>query len=497
VDLDTKDPVWYSATDGSKWRVEQGRGKCLPSFSPVVWARTAVERKDTQDDESPIQLYQLLGGCQTCQGALSGVARFPRDADGVVRRYVNKFNIDGESDPVPSFAAAIADKYRGYPLNDARRPSWFVRGLKCFTHLMQSAWGLTRQRKSAPIFNFARDRESFLTINANPLLHSYLENGGKTRCEGTLRVPVNPEDQNYETYPTWSAAACGKIVLIGGKFEDSGDSHPTSKPDGLLQSAKPIFGVELNAYAIDSELHGKPIFKVSRWLQTLLDVLAGTFFVYCFWCLKHRPDISFVWFGAAVTLCLALLISSAAPLLIRILFVLGATAGFVFHFRPLKNRPAILLFARAASLVALIVFLGRAPKDPRSWALAAIVSGLLVFTFWRLRIRPDRIFILFAIGTAVCFYFLVRNGTPLNVLILLVIVVGVFVYTVLRVRVRSSTLFFILGTAGTVCLAFFVSLLLLLCRRWSGTIPVLIGVTLHQYYEHFIMIREHSKTRKI
>ncbi len=78
----------------------------------------------------------------------------------------------------------------------------------------------------------------------------------------------------------WIHGASGKIVLIGGGFEDSRDSYPT--PGG------PRFGVELNALAIDSYLNNPGIRDLPEPVLFASDLCVGVAIVFIFWLFEHR-----------------------------------------------------------------------------------------------------------------------------------------------------------------------------------------------------------------
>jgi CHASE2 domain-containing sensor protein len=87
----------------------------------------------------------------------------------------------------------------------------------------------------------------------------------------------------------WLKSVRGKIVLIGGEFEDARDTHDTTPAQVFLP--QPISGVELNAMSIDSDLHGGTIKVVPRLAVFLVDFLvAGPLFVWIFFKVVQHPS---------------------------------------------------------------------------------------------------------------------------------------------------------------------------------------------------------------
>ena len=276
VDLDTKDTDWIEAVNGVTCRVENGVLRvsagsdsaeatkpnahpngdsgllCLiPKGDPaVIWAQIPVEAagEDGQDSAKPIQTYQVLGKCRRDCDFSTGIPSFLKDADGVTRRYVGEFKLSGEEQrPVASFAKMIANRYRSY----------------------------NRENSEKLIINFSH-RKNFRTIDAGDLLRitdpRQDPTAGKTKSDQSS----NREKENRD----WMGAVSGKIVLIGGEFEDANDTHDTP---GRGFFPKPISGVRLNAQAIDAELYGEFIKPVPGPIPFLSDLVLGTLFVFIFW----------------------------------------------------------------------------------------------------------------------------------------------------------------------------------------------------------------------
>jgi len=137
------------------------------------------------------------------------------------------------------------------------------------------------------ILNFSR-RKTFRSIDASHLLQ--FASAGK----------VSKDDKE------WVNAVPGRIVLIGGTFEDANDTHDTPG-QGFFPT--PVYGVDLNAQAIESDLHGGSIKLVPPLLLFLADVIAGTIFVFIFWLLDpHNSKFLFL-LGTVLTILFAIVMS--------------------------------------------------------------------------------------------------------------------------------------------------------------------------------------------
>jgi CHASE2 domain-containing sensor protein len=255
VDLDTKDATVWSSVVGD-CKIENGSlRKIYPKDSKtvVVWARMPVEggSKQPESSERPIQLYQVLGGCAGDRlNDFSGVPRFPLDADGVVRKYVDQFKVDSdlkEQSKVGSLAYVIAAK---------KQP------------------GL-RPDLGGEILNFGH-KKCFPHVAAGDLLG---KPGDKDDTE---------DDRCTISVEALKRKAPGNIVLIGGEFEDSRDAHDSTPAEVFLP--QPLFGVELNAMAIDTDLNGGAITELPRWPGLVLDLIVGTLFVWIFFELLDAPS---------------------------------------------------------------------------------------------------------------------------------------------------------------------------------------------------------------
>jgi CHASE2 domain-containing sensor protein len=167
------------------------------------------------------------------------------DADGVVRKYANEFEIDGEPKK-KSFVRMIAEQFPG------ERKDLSAEDTK--------------------IINFA-SRKDFPRCDAEELLR-----GPQIRTTITSAGDTQLSFNKQHDFG-------GKIVLIGGEFEDSRDVYPTPGNHGLFPVPTQISGVELNAQGIEEELDSprRPIKEAQWWLALALDVIMGTLFVGVFW----------------------------------------------------------------------------------------------------------------------------------------------------------------------------------------------------------------------
>jgi CHASE2 domain-containing sensor protein len=256
VDLDTKDSSWSLAIDKNCSAKNSTLRFAPPSKPTLVLARMPVESKiqpKSSGAEKPIQLYQLVGGSEGCSQALYGVPRFLLDADGVVRRYVGKFDIDGEN-PKESFARVIVEN---------------------FTKAYQSSRGMR-------ILNFAAAHNPDRGISAAQLC-AVAGQGHSSSCAQEAKEVTG---QDLVKAEGWRDAVLnkGKIVLIGGAFEDARDAYLT--PIGTLH------GVDLNALAIDSDLHPGAI-DDAPWPYGLAgDLVMGTLIAWIFWHFEGRPTLA-------------------------------------------------------------------------------------------------------------------------------------------------------------------------------------------------------------
>jgi CHASE2 domain-containing sensor protein len=161
---------------------------------------------------------------------------------------VGKVKIDHDS-PKKSFARAIASGYRD---------------------------NVRKDEKEDKIVNFA-SRKDFLRKNARDLIPE----------------PKHIGKTDYYRFDKSKDDLSGKIVLIGGEFDDAGDTYPTPGHTGLFPQPEMMSGVELNAQAIESDLldaNMAPIRKMPCLLALFLDIAMGTFFVGIFWFVREYLD---------------------------------------------------------------------------------------------------------------------------------------------------------------------------------------------------------------
>jgi CHASE2 domain-containing sensor protein len=304
VDLDTKDSPWYSAV-AQNCLGQNGALRVVPPSKPeVVWARMPVESRTRQADlraEKPIQLYQLLGGFKDCEQALYGIPRFPLDADGVVREYVGEFEVDPQQKK-PSFARAIAEDYdRVYQSSRKERILNFAAARP------KGAADPEQLCAVAPASAISAEQ----LFCALPAQAANCHEEKEARSKG-----------DQESAARWIASVPDKIVLIGGAFEDARDAYPT--PIGQM------CGVDLNALAIESDLHPGAIHPTPLLCGLAGDLLAGTIVVWIFWFVRSPTwalVLGTLGFGA-----LSLLVSAALfYFLATWLSVIPVLAGVNIH----------------------------------------------------------------------------------------------------------------------------------------------------------------------
>ncbi len=202
-----------------------------PVRVPVVWIAT-----DFSETSGPVP---------------RGLARMPRDSDGIVRRHKRWFTDPATDLQHPSFAWAIVRQF----CESVRAALPPPAARQCAAALSPEA-----ELPQSMILNFSGNRYPFLRIHARDLLRAaegrgWAENGPLT----------------------------GKIVLIGGTFSAGRDLHVTS--GGAL------FGVEIIAHAIESELQGHGILTTGGWLLLLVEIIAGLIVVVLFLTLSTRAAV--------------------------------------------------------------------------------------------------------------------------------------------------------------------------------------------------------------
>jgi len=191
------------------------KGLTIPIPPPsVVWAEDALSGNSEDGSLEPLG---ALGGKRS--GILSGLALFPQDADGVVRRYLSCF--ETTRGRMPSFPIAVLEAARG-------------RRVEC-SH---------RSRAAEVILNFAGDRLAFHRLRASDVIEG--AKGSAWTNQGPLR---------------------DKIVLVGGAYRAARDEYIT--PLG------PMTGVELAAAALESESLGGGIRPINKGIFLAFELLVG------------------------------------------------------------------------------------------------------------------------------------------------------------------------------------------------------------------------------
>jgi CHASE2 domain-containing sensor protein len=329
VDLDTKDTPWFEVIkdlsctkDGDRRDFSiapvqhpnsgeihtppnpraADRLSCLcPSEPKVVWARMPAEPKGKPEDrtDKPIQLYQLFGGYGSSKewDACSGVPRFPMDPDGVVRKYAGEVETDGEG-PKKSFSRTIAENFPDRVRND--------------TNL-----------KEERIINFAHRRAFRGWDEWQELVRKQAKDSAMTKSYSFHKV---------------TDVLSGKIVLIGGEFEDARDSYPSPGRHGSFflippPPPEPISGIELNAQAIESDLDPKmtPIKELHCLLPLFADIVMGILLVGIFWfILDYLPTLS--WFVSHHFDKLRVLLFVGATALTVVVAIFSSWVLFKFSF---------------------------------------------------------------------------------------------------------------------------------------------------------------------
>ncbi|HEV3215564.1 MAG TPA: CHASE2 domain-containing protein [Vicinamibacterales bacterium] len=219
VDLDTSPPMRFD---------------CLVTaagWPPMVWAA------DAEWDQNKNVFFHtpVLGGRVLERPRDShGIALFPQDGDGVVRRYLRRFPTEAAG-LIPSFAWAVIEA-----------------GCKAQCEVCcRTASGTKGQSSEGLRLNFAGDRFNFTPLSVQDVLKAVEADkkaGGQTAW-GTDGLLTH------------------KIVLLGGNYRAARDTQIT--PIGRLN------GVQIHAQAIESELHGGGIGSLEIWQELALDVVIG------------------------------------------------------------------------------------------------------------------------------------------------------------------------------------------------------------------------------
>ena len=184
----------------------------LPGWPPIVWARNG----SFSNREQKFHVLKVLGGQEPAPP--SGLVVLKLDADTAVRRYARM--CETEHGPVPSFPWAVAAEFSGKRENqNAGEEELFI--------------------------TFAGDREGSHRLHFTAARVLELADGAGWQSDGPLK---------------------DKIVLLGGAYTAS-DEHET--PLGWM------LGVEILAYAVETELHGGGMRPASAITITVLGGLVG------------------------------------------------------------------------------------------------------------------------------------------------------------------------------------------------------------------------------
>lgn len=148
----------------------------------------------------------------------TGLVLLPQDSDGIIRRYRHVLQVDHH--PVDSFPWAVVKAYR---------------------HVMGEQQA---EAENEFVFNFSGNRYVTGHMPVQDVLTLSKELGWKKDA------PVR-----------------NKIVLLGGKYRSARDEYITA--------VGPMYGVELMAQAIESELRGGGIRHVNEILMVLMEIVIG------------------------------------------------------------------------------------------------------------------------------------------------------------------------------------------------------------------------------
>ena len=248
VDLDTSDVQWGD-TPLEELLSKENCG-LLSKKSCIVWA----EVPEGAGTKTPLPLTSVAAG-KVINPAQVGIPLFPIDQDGLVRHYYDRqFETSGWLDParpkdsanppIETFSRAVAQNYIHVKGKQAGKPS-----------------PLDAHGESI-IFNFYGDRYRFPTIPA----HDFL-------------LPARPSMTDVR--PGRETVLRDSIVLIGGTFKEARDSYLT--PLGWM------FGVELNALAIESVLHNGGIHEIQDVLRFLVDIFFSICVIVVFFAWPRHP----------------------------------------------------------------------------------------------------------------------------------------------------------------------------------------------------------------
>ncbi len=226
VDLDTEDPKVLNDPEM----------KNLRQYRDIIWA--VVPEVDSSESERGVnQSFVLAPSAGDFRFGSRALPTFPRDSDGVVRRFRDGYRatLDGRPQELASLGCALAH-------NDG------------------SASECTENPKVRR-FSLVGSNQTFKTVDADEFLGDDYKSREKARRASG--------DQT-------ASPLAGKIVLVGGNYRAARDSYVTSAGE------RP--GIEVIADAAQSYLPGgKSILEAPWWASGLFDLLIGTGVIFLYW----------------------------------------------------------------------------------------------------------------------------------------------------------------------------------------------------------------------
>jgi CHASE2 domain-containing sensor protein len=189
---------------------------------PIVWAQAGKF-----EDNRLVSLRNAV------PGPLSGVAAFPVDSDGAIRRYQRRFEIDGRYEDSLPWAAvrAICARLAASGDNDRYAGCQATNGT---------------QAEDEILLNFSALSYGFPRISASNLIAASTGAGEQWSSNGPLT---------------------GRIVVLGGTYWQARDTYVTAI--GVVN------GVDLISHTIATELLGRGQSKVSKILLIAVELICG------------------------------------------------------------------------------------------------------------------------------------------------------------------------------------------------------------------------------
>jgi len=298
VDLDTAEVDLRPKTDSDQQAV-------WPADIPVVWARDAIFNQEGK----PEKLFPVL--TEEPPTVPSGIASLPQDSDCRIRRYQRTF-LQGQ---FPSFHWAIVKEFcstlhRGTDNGVPPSENFFSRVFHWSWNRLSQVWHYVwsffvkspfdpqtarrfctslaehaEEAGEALVFNFSRERSvsseyhsAFDSLSVEQIL----------KIDEELQKTEIPEEKE-----TWSTHGplTGKIVLLGGSYHAARDEHRT--PLGT------VYGVDLMAQAIESELQGGGIRPFNEFFMFLVELITGVALVWLhYYCHSHLGWLVLLSLGA-------------------------------------------------------------------------------------------------------------------------------------------------------------------------------------------------------